>query len=86
MLNPMVHAQFKAKPQQTKPLEMVMNFLTNGVASLLEGVYGSLGEVSLHLMTLLLSVTLFTILFSSSTIANATEGVSAATETVTGEL
>jgi len=32
MLNPVIHAQFKSKPQSTKPMDLVMNFVNNGIA------------------------------------------------------
>lgn len=50
MLSPVVHAQYKQKPKQTKPLEMIMNFFTEGV----NGKYSSLFFVCVDVDLILL--------------------------------
>lgn len=63
-----VHSQFKQQPKQMKPLEMVMDFLTNGINSFLESIFAGIGEISLHLFVLVMSATVFTMYFSNAAI------------------
>jgi len=63
-LTPALTAQLAEKKKSAKPLEMVMEFLTTGINSYIEGVYTVIGEICLHLCLMVIAVGVFTVYFA----------------------
>jgi hypothetical protein len=57
-------ASNKAKP--LRGLELVMSYITAGTTGVMKGVYTTFGEISLHFLCLILSVSLCTLYYTPS--------------------
>lgn len=67
MFNPAINTMFKTKPKpKSSGIQMVMEFLSTGLSAWMESIYSVLGEVSVHFLVLILSVTLFTLYYSNN--------------------
>eukprot|EP01031_Cornospumella_fuschlensis_P024746 gene24746-29902_t len=62
LLTPALTAPLPKKKSE-KPLEYIMNLLTNGISNLLEGVYTTIGEVCLHMVVVWVAVCVCTLHF-----------------------